>query len=189
MTDSTSVTLLQRLRDPADELAWGRFVEIYTPVLYRWARRAGLSDQDAGDLLQDLFILLLRKLPEFQYDRSKGRFRGWLQTVTLNKLRERMRRRQEILVGSDAHRLEQVDEEAASAFWEAEYRDHLIAHALLIMQRDFEPNTWKACWETAYVGRPTDEVGDELGMSAAAVYAARSRVLRRVREEIGEMLE
>lgn len=183
------MTLLERLRSPDDQLAWARFVEIYTPVLYRWARRAGLSESDAGDLLQDLFVHLLKKLPEFTYDANKGKFRGWLKMVALNMLRQKARRRKDVPVGSAVQQIEQVDEGAAEEFWQAEFRDQLVSQAMVVMQRDFEPSTWKACWETAIVGRPAADVAVELGMSVNAVYAARSRVLRRLREEIGEMME
>ena len=106
-----------RLRVADDEQAWSRFVEIYTPLLYQWARTAGLPDQDARDLLQDLFVLLLTKLPEFRYDDGKSSFRGWLRTVAINKLREKMRRKREMSVGSNVNILEHAEEEAASNFW------------------------------------------------------------------------
>lgn len=183
------MTLLERLRTPDDQLAWARFVDIYTPVLYRWARKSGLSDQDAGDLLQDLFIHLLKKLPEFTYDPNKGKFRGWLKMVALNQLRQKARRKRDVAVGSAIEQLDQVDEDVAEAFWKGEFRDELVSQAMIVMQRDFEPATWKACWETAITGRSAADVAGELGMTVNAVYAARSRVLRRLREEIGEMLE
>ena len=83
----TPASLLERLRQPADPAAWSRFVELYTPLLYGWARRVGLPEQDAADLVQDVFVQLVRKLPDFTYDRHKT-FRGWLRAVTLNKWRE-----------------------------------------------------------------------------------------------------
>ena len=73
-----------RLKSPDNGLAWSRFVELYTPLIYFWARKCGLQSPDAADLVQDVLTLLVDKLPEFQYDRS-GSFRGWLRTVTLNK--------------------------------------------------------------------------------------------------------
>jgi RNA polymerase sigma-70 factor (ECF subfamily) len=180
----TSPTLLNRLRNTDDREAWERFVEIYSPVLYRWARRSGLADQDACDLLQDVFLLLFEKLPEFTYDPQKGRFRGWLRTVASNKLRERCRRRRETLVGENRALLERVDEDGASPFWDEELQSELIRRAMFVMQRDFETSTWKACWETAFQGRKAAEVADALGLSVGAVYVARSRVLRRLRGEL-----
>src|SRR6058998_2879516 len=89
---TTPISLLEKLRQPADQLAWKQFVHLYTPLLFHWARRVGLQTQDAADLVQDVFTVLVQKLPEFRYDRQKS-FRGWLRTVTLNKWREKQRRR------------------------------------------------------------------------------------------------
>ena len=89
--NSTHSSLLERLRRPDDVEAWDRFVRLYTPLLFHWARGAGLRDPDAADLVQDVLVVLVRKLPEFHYDPRKS-FRAWLRTVTLNKWRERLRR-------------------------------------------------------------------------------------------------
>src|SRR5260370_37897418 len=88
---TTPVSLLQRLRQPAAQAAWERFVQLYTPLLRAWAHRLGLRDGDCDDLVQDVFAVLVRKLPEFEY-RPDQRFRGWLWTVLLNKYREQRRR-------------------------------------------------------------------------------------------------
>jgi len=90
--DTTPGSLLERLRQPGQPEAWRRFVQLYTPLLFHWARRLGLQEQDAADLIQDVFLVLARKLPDFTYDRRQS-FRGWLRTVTLNKWRESARRR------------------------------------------------------------------------------------------------
>mgnify|MGYP001589980010 CR=1 FL=1 len=104
---TTSVSLLERLRQPAEQEAWTRFVQLYTPLIYGWARRVGLSPEDASDLVQDVFAALVRKLPEFVYDRTKS-FRGWLRTVTLNKRRENLRRRNLPGIGSNEASLSDV---------------------------------------------------------------------------------
>src|SRR6516164_4646514 len=87
----TPASLLERLRHTTDQDAWGRFVDLYTPVLYSWARRMGLQQADAADLVQDVLTLLVNKLPDFRYDEQRS-FRGWLWTLTLNKYRENRRR-------------------------------------------------------------------------------------------------
>src|ERR1700730_12188334 len=97
----TPASLLERLRRPGDAHAWARFVELYTPLLYDWARRAGLQQADAADLVQEVLVLLFQKLPEFTYDRQRS-FRGWLRTVTLNKWREGRRRWQPATVEDKA---------------------------------------------------------------------------------------
>src|ERR1700733_6355797 len=83
----TPVSLLERLRQPGAQEAWDRFVEIYSPLIYAWSRRAGLQDQDAADLVQDVLLTLVQAMPTFVYDRHKS-FRGWLRTITLNKWRD-----------------------------------------------------------------------------------------------------
>src|SRR5262245_47431159 len=88
---TTPPTLLERLREPGDEAAWARLVDLYTPLLFHWARRWGETDSDAADLVQEVFVVLVQGLPTFQSDRS-GKFRKWLRTVLLNKLRDRKRR-------------------------------------------------------------------------------------------------
>ncbi len=92
LMNTTSASLLERLRQPGQEEAWTRFVELYSPLIYYWGRRTGLQAQDASDLVQDVFTLLLKKLPEFEYDRKQS-FRGWLRMVTRNKWKENRRRR------------------------------------------------------------------------------------------------
>src|SRR5262245_3957916 len=87
----TPISLLDRLRQPADQAAWARFVDLYSPLVFSWARQTGLQPADAADLVQEVFTLLLVKMPEFVH-KQDGSFRAWLKTVTLNKWRERCRR-------------------------------------------------------------------------------------------------
>jgi RNA polymerase sigma-70 factor, ECF subfamily len=187
--DTTPASLLERLRRPAEAHAWAKFVELYTPFLFYWARRVGLPEQDAADLVQDVFALLVQKLPEFAYDEHKS-FRSWLRTVTLNKWRENQRRRAAtpLPVCADSV-LEQITEPAGQDLWEAEYRQYVVGRALELMKSDFQPATWKACWEIVAVGRPAGEVAAELGMTVGAVYAAKFRVLGRLREELAGLVE
>ncbi len=121
--NTTSAGLLQRLRQPAAADEWVRFVKLCTPILFYWARRLGLSHQDAADLVQEVFTTLVQKLPAFQYDRNKG-FRNWLRTVLLNRWRDGLRRKSPVNAGGAA-----LDElpatEDPGAFAEAEYRQHL----------------------------------------------------------------
>jgi RNA polymerase sigma-70 factor (ECF subfamily) len=187
--DQTSPSLLERLRQPAEQEAWARFVKLYTPFLYQWARRLRLNEQDAADLVQDVFLVLVRKLQEFTYDPQKS-FRGWLRTVMLNKWRDHQRQRA-VLAG---HKSEPFVSDVAGpdgtvAFEEAEYRQHLVSRALRLMRAEFQPTTWQACWEHVVSGRPAAAVAAELGLSVDSVYAAKSRVLRRLRQELQGLLD
>ncbi len=178
---TTSVSLLLRLRQPGDQPAWERFVDLYTPLLFHWARRAGLQGPDAADLIQDVFEVLVRKLPELAYDPHRS-FRGWLRTVLLNQWRTSLRRRTEQPLDESDSRL--VAPEGPGSVMDKEYRDYLIGRALQVMKTDFQPGTWQACWEHVACGRPAAEVAAELGLTVKAVYLAKARVLRRLRMEL-----
>jgi RNA polymerase sigma-70 factor (ECF subfamily) len=185
----TPASLLDRLRRPDEPEAWPRFVQLYTPLLYAWARRAGLQEPDAADLVQDVLLLLVRKLPEFTYDRHKS-FRAWLRTVTLNRWRETLRRRPPPAQPLDG--LGAPAEPAAEdgdAFAEAEYRGQLVARAQELVRGDFQPATWKAWCEYGVCGRPVEAVARELGLTPRAVYLAKARVLRRLRQELEGLLD
>ena len=188
--NSTSASLLQRLHQPGETAAWSRLVRLYMPLLYHWLRRAGLQEADAADVVQDVFLVLTQKLPEFVYNPQKGHFRAWLRTVTLNKVRDRRKRRQVEPLGEEKA-LEEIlaSPDEAALFEEEEYQRHLIARALEVMQAEFAPTTWKACWEHVVVGRSAPEVAAELGMTPGAVYAARFRVIGRLREELAGLLD
>src|SRR5207248_3916108 len=114
-------------------------------------------------------------------------FRAWLKTVALNKWRDR--RRKEAHAPRTAPLPEPADPHGGEAFWEAEYRRELIGRALEVMRAEFQPTTWKACWEFVACGRPAAEVAAELGISENAVYIAKCRVLRRLRQELAGLLD
>jgi RNA polymerase sigma-70 factor (ECF subfamily) len=184
----TPASLLVRLRQPGDKQAWNQFVELYTPLLYRWARRDGLQDADAADLVQEVLTLLFRKLPEFSYDRRRS-FHAWLRTVTRNKWREKLRRATVLIAegGSALDAAPAVDDFAANE--EAEYRQHVVAQALAALKNEFPPTAWNAFHEVAVAGRPPAEVAREMGVRIGTVYAARSRVMSRLRQELDGLLD
>jgi RNA polymerase sigma-70 factor (ECF subfamily) len=186
---NTPISLLERLQRSGEKEAWDRFVTLYTPLLYHWARRLGLQESDAADLVQEVFAILIRELPAFRYHKGK-RFRGWLWTTLVNKWREGRRRKNSRLpeaAGVDPDGLAGPD--ATTAVEDAEYRQYLVAEALRLMQVDFQPITWRACWEYAVAGRPAAEVAAELGITVNAVHLAKSRVLRRLRQELKGLLD
>lgn len=187
--DSTSVSLLKRLQSPDAERAWERFVELYTPLMDFWVRKIGVPSSDASDLVQNVFATLVKKLPTFQYDRRKS-FRGWLRTVTQNAARDYFRRiaaRPEQTVDQLAQTVGTTVE--AEFLEETEYRAHLVGRALQLMQAEFQETTWQACWRHVVEGRPAAEVARELGISANVVYISKSRILRRLREELADLLD
>lgn len=185
---STSVSLLLRLRQANDAGNWDRFVRLYTPLLFHWATRAGLQKHDAADLVQDVLMTLMRKMPEFEYDEKKS-FRSWLRTVTLNHWRDRLKRRTTRPLPTAEVMEDVIGEDGLGQLIDAEYQKSLTARALELMQAEFRENVWKACWEHAIQGRPAAEVAIELGMTPGAVYTATSRVLARLRQELEGLLD
>jgi RNA polymerase sigma-70 factor (ECF subfamily) len=184
----TPASLLERLRRPHDPEAWDRLVELYTPLLYYWTRRLGLREPDAADLAQEVFAVLIQKLPGFHYDEHRS-FRAWLRRITLNKWRDWQRRAAARHEEGQGALSEAADPDGLTALWEEEYQQHLVRRALEVMQSEFQPTTWRACWEIVVSDRPPAEVAAELGISLASAYAAKSRVLRRLRQELEGMMD
>lgn len=187
--DSTSVSLLRRLHTDEKEIAWERFVELYAPLIYHWTLRAGLPNDDAADCVQDVLTLLVDKLPTFSYDPKKS-FRAWLRTVTLNKCRDTLRRSATLAQSATPLKPEDaVVADGVELFTDQEYHRSLVHRALELMQREFEPKTWQACWEQVVSGDSASVVAQRLGMTENAVYLAKSRVLRRLRNELDGLMD
>ncbi|MBN2580453.1 MAG: sigma-70 family RNA polymerase sigma factor [Pirellulales bacterium] len=190
----TRPSLLLDLRDPDDGQAWSRFVAIYSPLVYRYARRHGLQETDAADVTQEVFSAVARSIRRFDYDRQKGTFRGWLMAVARSKLQDFLARRDGKLVGAGGtaalRRLEeQPSAEDDDAFIEREHRRCLFDWAVEQIRGDFQEATWQAFWQTGVEGKGTKEVAASLGMTVGAVYIARSRVLARLKEILREIEE
>jgi RNA polymerase sigma-70 factor, ECF subfamily len=164
-------------------------VQLYTPLLFHWARRCGETEDDAADLVQEVFVTLMQTLPAFKQDQGAGRFRSWLHTIMVNKLRDRKRREARFANALAQHPPEPRLPDVAELFWETEYQQELARRALRLMQAEFAPTTWKACWATVVAGRSSEEVARELGISENAVYIAKCRVLRRLRQELSGLVD
>ena len=188
--ESTSSSLLLRLRRPGKQAAWQRFIDLYTPLLYYWACRMGLAAHDAADLVQDVFVVLVQKLPQFQYDPGKS-FRSWLRTVAENRWRDALRKR---AAGPDERRRRRAGRCGRPGRGRRRMgRPNIVsswsARAIQLMRTDFEEKTWKACWALVVEGKSGTAIAAELGMTIDAVYAARSRVLRRLRQELDGLMD
>lgn len=192
---SISSTLLQRVQARRPE-AWDRLVRLYSPVIYRWCRRAGLQADDAADVLQDTLSAVFKHVAGFRREDTSDSFTAWLATITRNKIRDFYRRRHgrpEARGGSTAlAELAEVPEAASTdeVVQPDAASSNLLSHqALDLIRAEFENRTWSAFWQTSVDGLPPAQVADELGMSVAAVYMAKSRVIRRLRQELRELVE
>ena len=180
----TRLSLLLRLRDPRDSQAWGHFVEIYAPLVYSQARRAGLQDADAADITQDVFRSVAAAMGQFQYDSRRGEFRGWLYRITQNKIRDALRRRQVVGSGDTAmvDLLDQQSAELPMETWDGEFRKSLLLWAYDQVRDRCDERTWQAFWLTTVEGESGEGVATKLGMSIGTVYVAKSRILMRLKE-------
>ena len=185
---TTSITLIERLRSRDDQLAWEHFVYLYTPMIYRWAMRMNLSHEVGSELVQEVLALMVSKLPQFRYDRSKS-FRAWLRQVTLNRYRELVRGRRISTVTLENCAEPDASQPDPAAFAEeAEYRREVIQRAAELIKGEFDSRTWDAFWDYVAVGRKPPEVAERLGISVNSVYLAKSRILKRLRAELDGLL-
>jgi RNA polymerase sigma factor (sigma-70 family) len=186
----TRPSLLVRIRDTADHQAWSQFVELYAPVIYGFARKHGLQDADAADLTQDVLRVVAKTIQGLDYDRQRGSFRGWLFTVLRNKLRNFVTRRRPYEQGTgdtDAQMLLQeqpAPEEDAAASWDRDFERQLFACAAKQVRGRVQPATWQAFWLTTVQGKSGKQVAEELKMTVAAVYVAKSRVMAQLKEQV-----
>jgi RNA polymerase sigma factor (sigma-70 family) len=190
----THASLLVRLRDPQDEAAWRQFVDLYTPLVYGYARKQGLQDADAADLSQEVLAAVAGAVSRLEYDPQRGAFRDWLFTIVRHKLLNWRRARVNRLRGSGDTDIQRLLQQLPAAQtnekeWQAEWEQRLFAWASEQVRRDVAPSTWQAFWRTAVDGQPAREVASALGLSLAAVYVARSRVLARLKEAMQSAAE
>jgi RNA polymerase sigma-70 factor (ECF subfamily) len=190
----TRSSLLLRLRNHDDSAAWQQFIELYLPVVHNYLRRHGLQDADAADVAQDTMQKVSRAIGKLDYDRGKGRFRGWLLTITRRNLITHAKRAKRAPAGSGdtaVHELlaalpERPDEQDALE-WDCDCQQQVLRWAMQQVREHFEEKTWRAFCRTAIENRPAQEVADELRMNVSAVYTAKSRVTARLRRAIQEL--
>jgi RNA polymerase sigma-70 factor, ECF subfamily len=188
-TSRTASRLVEGLK-ARDGDAWRQLAALYGPLVYGWCRRAGLRDRDAEDVVQEVFLVVLRRVGEFRHDRPGGTFRGWLRAIARNKLGDWIQRqptRDHAAGGTDAQeRLNQLpaDEPPADPTREV---GGLYQRALELVRPEFEERSWQAFWRTAVGGEDAATAAAALGLTPNAVYVAKSRILRRLREVLGDV--
>jgi RNA polymerase sigma-70 factor (ECF subfamily) len=187
---SISSTLLERVRARRPE-SWQRLVDLYGPVVYRWCRQLGVSQADAADLVQEVFAAVHNGLDGFRHDRPSDSFGAWLRTITRHRVYDHFRRRQGEASadgGTEAYQrllgVEAIEDESTPAP-SVEQEGGFSRRLLELVRGEFESRTWDAFWRIVVDGQPPAEVAAALNMSIPAVYKAKSRVLRRLRQELG----
>ncbi len=187
----TSFTLLQRVRN-RDEEAWERLVVLYGPLVKKWCSSQKIQGADLDDVCQEVFRAVANSLDTFRSHEANSSFRGWLRGIASHKLIDHFRKAQKQprgQGGTDAHQgLQQV---AQPEFPEDSEHDltSLYHRALDMVKGEFEARTWDAFWRVAVEGQLPALVADEMGVTPAAIRKAKSRVLFRLRQELGDVLE
>ena len=191
----TRASLLVRIRDARDHRAWQEFVRVYAPLVYGFARKRGLQDADAADLMQEVFRSVAGAAGRLEYDPKRGSFRGWLYTITRNKIFTFLdSQRRQVRGSGDSGAQTFLEgqagrEDGTGELWDQEYERSAFAWAAERVRGEFQETTWKAFWLTAVDGLCARDAGRQLGLSPGAVYVAKSRVIARLREEIRELEE
>jgi RNA polymerase sigma-70 factor (ECF subfamily) len=190
------LTLLGRARANDGE-AWVELVRLYRPLILFWCRRAGIDGQGAEDLSQEVFAAASHALSGFRHDRPGDTFRGWLRAITRNQIARHRRRPgpAPAVGGSEALlRLNEVPDPQPDPLAGCEQEEEtefsqVVHRALERVRPDFEKSSWQAFWLTVVGGQATADAARVLGLTEDAVRQARSRVLRRLKQEVGELPE
>lgn len=187
----TRQTLLIRLRDAGDERAWEEFVEIYTPLVFRYCRKRELSEPDVADVVQEVMRSVSLAMRNFSYDPEKGRFKAWLFTATRHAVSRHWRKQQQqpprVAGTGILNRIEDPAGETELDEWERDYRRRLLTWAMEKVKPEFAERIWRAFAMTALEDKSPEEAAAETGMTKNAVNIAKFRVVRRLREKAGSV--
>jgi RNA polymerase sigma-70 factor (ECF subfamily) len=190
---ATRPSLLLRIRKPDDAEAWETFVRVYGPLIYRHCRGRGLQDADAAEVTQEVLLQVSRSIRRFDYRPDYGRFRDWLGTLTrqrINRFLKRKAGRIEAQADSlDAAGIEDIAAPEHDTQWTEEFQAHILKTALVRVRPHFEEHTWQAFQGVWLEGQSATDVAAALGQKLEWVYMAKSRVLKRLREEVQVLAE
>lgn len=187
-TYETSLSLLDELQRQPSDVSWQRLVELYSPLIRRWLIARGIAAQDADDIVQEVLVVVFRKLPQFRREPRVGAFRRWLLNITVNCVREFWRSKRLRGPGLGGESLQQVlqaledPHSDLSRLWEVEHDQHVTRVLLAQIRPQFEARTWEAFERVALAGQPPSQVAAALGISTNAVFIAKSRVLTQLRQ-------
>jgi RNA polymerase sigma-70 factor (ECF subfamily) len=189
-SNQTPLSVLEMARK-LDPKAWERLVKLYNPLIYGWCRKAGLKPADADDVGQEVFRAVIRKISAFRHDRPGDTFGGWLRTIVQNRIRDFLRAQKKgpIDVGTLAEVQAPSDGSSSNSQLENSEERLLYHRALLLLRTECNDTTWQAFWKVVVDGEAPREVAAQLGLTVNAVYLAKSRLLRRLREDFGELID
>ena len=186
----TRDSLILRLPTQSDAQAWREFIEIYEPLLFRFARRRGLQDADAREIAQNVFLSVAKAVERWHPDKQQGKFRAWLFCIARNQLINYVAKHSKQRGSGNTSQIRLLRElpEASPEIDEItrDYRKEMFRLAAVQAREAFQESTWTAFWKVAVLGCDVKQVAQELKLSATAVYIARSRVTAKIREIVQE---
>ena len=192
LATTTNTHLLDGLRHASNRDVWQAYVARYRPLIVGFGRRLGLDAEDAEDTAQQTLIAFADSYRAGKYERDKGRLRTWLfgiaRNQALNCRKRNARRRPRTATPDELDYLSQ-DDDGLGAVWEREWRDAVLRACLEEVRREVKPATFEAFRLFSLEGIEAERVGEQLGITANAVFGAKRRVLRRVRELLPQMME
>lgn len=186
--DVTRASLIYRVRDPNDDESWREFYEIYQPLLYRYARARGLNRETAEEITQQCMAMLSEKMATFEYSRDKGGFKNWLRRVTNNKIIDYFKKKKVPLAESAAFRRPQEREESPDELWDRQWRKRHLKYCLQRIRDEVAPSTYQAFEYYVLAEWPVEKVCQTLGVTTDQVYTAKTRITRRLRAKMTELL-
>lgn len=187
----TSESLIVRVRDPSNRAAWDQFEQLYRPVIFRIARARGLQHSDALDLVQQVLMSVSAAIGRYEKQSEGMRFRNWLSRVTRNAILKALSRgpRDPAAGGTDALNLlhDVPGDDATEALIDLEYRREVFVRAAARVRTEVQEETWLAFEATVLQDVSIEVAAKRFGMSIGSIYAARSRIMRRLRTAVQEL--
>jgi len=185
---STPLSLLERLIDSRDGIAWSQLVKTYSPLIRKYLQRNNVLAADLDDLVQDVLHTMVKELPRFRHNQQAGAFRAWLRQIAVNRARNYWRARASSpITGTQAaaEALAQLEDPASGMhrLWDEEHDRFVVNRLLELIEPEFEPRTWQAFRRLMQDGEKPADTAAALGISLNAVFIAKSRVLSRLRQE------
>lgn len=186
--ESTRASLLERVRNPRDQDSWREFYHIYQPLLYRYSRIRGLGRENAEELTQQCLALLTEKMPGFEYAKEKGGFKHWLRRIANNKINDLFKKKKLPLATTGDYRRPQYRELSPDELWEQQWQKRHLQYCLTEVKSEVAANTYKAFEYHVLCSWSVERVAEMLNISVDQVYTAKSRITRRLRSKMKELL-
>ena len=190
LVSETPLSLLERLRHGQDDPSWRRLSDLYLPLLNGWLNQHGLPPDDADDLKQEIMLVVVREISAFDHSGRKGAFRSWLRTITVHRVRNYWRSKQRLPNQAALDVLEQLEDPGSDLArrWDQEHDEFILRRIMELLEPEFSPAAWLAFHRQTVDGLTASQTAAEMGVSANAVLIAKSRVLRRLRQEAAGLI-